>query len=222
VYRLVICGMTELESSLNRWTGEKRDGASDCPASGRFAKAAEGDRRRARRKARGRWGNQSSVADIVCVGLLSRAPSRGLLEPCARDNQSTISIVSVWVGWNSTLVRMQRAGVQASPLVTRQKRSTSSGEAGTATSWFVHTALACAESGSMGTWRSSRGAGPRTSRRSRRRRSSYPVSDHSAVEPGASSTTSSPNPTRIGATSLGIAPSRRYSGVIRTWSRWPR
>jgi hypothetical protein len=156
------------------------------------------------------------------LGLLSRAPSRGLLEPCARENQSTISIVSVWVGWNSTLVRMQRAGVQASPLVTRQKRSTSSGEAGTATSWFVHTALACAESGSMGTWRSSRGAGPRTSRRSRRRRSSYPVSDHSAVEPGASSTTSSPNPTRIGATSLGIAPSRRYSGVIRTWSRWPR
>jgi glutathione S-transferase len=80
VYQWVMFGMTELEGPLYRWIGDKRDGATDSPAAGRFAEAAEAIAAALDGKT---WlsGDQFTVADIVCVGVLGSAASRGLLEP---------------------------------------------------------------------------------------------------------------------------------------------
>jgi glutathione S-transferase len=86
VYQWVMFGMTELESSLYRWIGDMRDGATDSPASGRFAEAADAITAALEGKT---WllGDQFTVADIVCVGVLGTASSRDLLEqwPVLRD-----------------------------------------------------------------------------------------------------------------------------------------
>jgi glutathione S-transferase len=86
VYQWVMFGMTELESSLYRWIADMRDGATDSPASGRFAGAAEAIAAALEGKT---WllGDQFTVADIVCVGVLGSAASRDLLEqwPVLRD-----------------------------------------------------------------------------------------------------------------------------------------
>lgn len=80
VYQWVMFGMTEIEAPLYRWIGDMRDGATDSPASGRFAEAADAIAAALTGKA---WlsGDQFTVADIVCVGVLGSAASRGLLEP---------------------------------------------------------------------------------------------------------------------------------------------
>ena len=80
VYQWVMFGMTELEAPLYRWLGEMRDGATDSPGSGRFAEAAEAIAVALHGKT---WllGDQFTVADIVCVGVLGSAASRDLLEP---------------------------------------------------------------------------------------------------------------------------------------------
>jgi glutathione S-transferase len=80
VYQWVMFGMTELESSLYRWIGDMRGGATDSPASGRFAEAAEAIAAALDGK---KWllGDQFTVADIICVGVLGSASSRDLLEP---------------------------------------------------------------------------------------------------------------------------------------------
>ena len=80
VYQWVVFGMTELEAPLYRWIGELRDGAEGSPASGRFAEAAEAIADALTGKT---WllGDQFTVADVVCVGVLGSAASRGLLEP---------------------------------------------------------------------------------------------------------------------------------------------
>ena len=80
MYQWVIFGMTELEAPLYRWLGEMRDGATDSPGSGRFAEAAEAIAVALHGKT---WllGDQFTVADIVCVGVLGSAASRDLLEP---------------------------------------------------------------------------------------------------------------------------------------------
>jgi glutathione S-transferase len=79
-YQWVMFGMTELESSLYRWIGDMRGGATDSPASGRFAEAAEAI---ASALDGNTWllGPQFTVADIICVGVLGSAASRDLLEP---------------------------------------------------------------------------------------------------------------------------------------------
>jgi glutathione S-transferase len=73
-------GMTELEVPLYRWIGDTRDGVPDSPAAERFAEAAEAIAAALAGKS---WllGDQFTVADIVCVGVLGSAASRGLLEP---------------------------------------------------------------------------------------------------------------------------------------------
>ena len=83
VYQWVLFGMTELEGPLFRWIREIGDGPADTPARDRFAQAAatlqtslgEGD-----------WllGDDFSVADVVCIGVLGSAHSRGLLEEWPR------------------------------------------------------------------------------------------------------------------------------------------
>jgi glutathione S-transferase len=80
VYQWVMFGMTELESSLYRWIGDMRGGVTDSPASGRFAEAAEAI---AAALDGNTWllGDQFTVADIICVGVLGSAASRDLLEP---------------------------------------------------------------------------------------------------------------------------------------------
>jgi glutathione S-transferase len=80
VYQWVMFGMTELESPLYRWIGDMRGGATDSPASGRFAEAAEAI---AAALEGNTWllGDQFTVADIICVGVLGSAASRDLLEP---------------------------------------------------------------------------------------------------------------------------------------------
>jgi glutathione S-transferase len=80
VYQWVMFGMTELEVPLYRWIGDIRDGAIDSPAAGRFAEAAEAIAAALDGKT---WllGDQFTVADIVCVGVLGSAASRDLLEP---------------------------------------------------------------------------------------------------------------------------------------------
>jgi glutathione S-transferase len=80
VYQWVMFAMTELEAPLYRWIGDMRDGASDSPAAGRFAEAAAAIASALTGKT---WlsGDQFTVADIVCVGVLGSAASRGLLEP---------------------------------------------------------------------------------------------------------------------------------------------
>jgi glutathione S-transferase len=80
VYQWVMFGMTELEAALYRWIGDTREGAIDSPAAGRFTEAADA----LAAALTGRtWlsGDQFTVADIVCVGVLGSAASRGLLEP---------------------------------------------------------------------------------------------------------------------------------------------
>jgi glutathione S-transferase len=79
-YQWVMFGMTELEVPLYRWIGDMRDGATDSPASGRFAEAAEAIAAALDGKT---WllGDQFTVADIVCVGVLGSAASRDLLAP---------------------------------------------------------------------------------------------------------------------------------------------
>src|SRR6202011_3467841 len=80
VYQWVMFGMTELEAPLYRWIGDIRDGATASPASGRFTEAAEAIAAALDGKT---WllGDQFTVADIVCVGVLGSAASRNLLEP---------------------------------------------------------------------------------------------------------------------------------------------
>jgi glutathione S-transferase len=80
VYQWVMFGMTELEAPLYQWLREMRDGATASPASGRFAEAAEAIAGALDGKT---WllGDQFTVADIVCVGVLGSAASRDLLEP---------------------------------------------------------------------------------------------------------------------------------------------
>jgi glutathione S-transferase len=80
VYQWVMFGMTELEAPLYRWIGDIRDGATASPASGRFGEAAEAIAAALDGKT---WllGDQFTVADIVCVGVLGTAASRGLLAP---------------------------------------------------------------------------------------------------------------------------------------------
>jgi len=80
VYQWVMFGMTELEAPLYRWLGDIRDGATASPASGRFVEAAEAIADALDGKT---WllGDQFTVADIICVGVLGSAASRDLLEP---------------------------------------------------------------------------------------------------------------------------------------------
>jgi glutathione S-transferase len=80
VYQWVLFGMTELEAPLYRWIADMRDGVTDSPASVRFADAAEAI---ASALSARQWlsGEQFTVADIVCVGVLGSAASRDLLEP---------------------------------------------------------------------------------------------------------------------------------------------
>jgi glutathione S-transferase len=80
VYQWVMFGMTELESSLYRWIGDLRDAATDSPASRRFVEAAEAI---AAALDGNTWllGDQFTVADIICVGVLGSAASRDLIEP---------------------------------------------------------------------------------------------------------------------------------------------
>src|SRR6202790_5604627 len=81
VYQWVMFAMTELEAPLYRWIGDMRAGATDSPASGRFAEAAEAIAAALDGKT---WllGDQFTVADIVCAGVVGSAASRDLLEPC--------------------------------------------------------------------------------------------------------------------------------------------
>jgi glutathione S-transferase len=80
VYQWVMFGMTELEASLYRWVTDMRDGATDSPAESRFNEAADAI---AAALAGKTWlsGDQFTVADIICVGVLGSAASRGLLAP---------------------------------------------------------------------------------------------------------------------------------------------
>jgi glutathione S-transferase len=80
VYQWVMFGMTELEAWLYRWIADTRDGVSDSPGAGRFAEAAEAIAAALEGKT---WllGDQFTVADIVCVGVLGSAAVRSLLEP---------------------------------------------------------------------------------------------------------------------------------------------
>lgn len=82
VYQWLLFGMSELEGPLYRWVGEMREGSAESSRE-RFAEAAAaleaslGD---------GDWllGDHFTVADIVCVGVLGSAHSRGLLEEWPR------------------------------------------------------------------------------------------------------------------------------------------
>jgi glutathione S-transferase len=80
VYQWVLFGMTELEAPLYRSFRAERDGVTDNPERERFEQAAA-----AFEKAldENEWllGDRFSVADIVCVGVLGSAHTRGLLEP---------------------------------------------------------------------------------------------------------------------------------------------
>jgi glutathione S-transferase len=80
VYQWVMFAMTELEAPLYRWIGDVRDGVTASPASGRFTEAAEAIAAALDGKT---WllGDQFTIADIVCVGVLGSAASRDLLEP---------------------------------------------------------------------------------------------------------------------------------------------
>ncbi len=80
VYQWVMFGMTELEGPLYRWIRDMRDGVTDSPAAGRFSEAAEAIAAALDGKT---WllGDQFTVADIVCVGVLGSAASRDLLDP---------------------------------------------------------------------------------------------------------------------------------------------
>jgi glutathione S-transferase len=83
VYQWTFFGMNELEGPLYRWLGERREGIEESANSERFTAAATAiaaalDGRE--------WllGDQFTVADIVCVGVLGSADARGLLEPWPR------------------------------------------------------------------------------------------------------------------------------------------
>jgi glutathione S-transferase len=80
VYQWVMFGMTELEAPLYRWIGDMQHAATDSPAAGRFAEASDAIAAALNGQT---WllGDQFTVADIVCVGVLGSAASRGLLEP---------------------------------------------------------------------------------------------------------------------------------------------
>jgi glutathione S-transferase len=80
VYQWLLFGMTELEAPLYRWISETRDGITDSPAAERFAAAAEAIAAAMTGKT---WlsGDQFTVADIVCAGVLGSAASRDLLRP---------------------------------------------------------------------------------------------------------------------------------------------
>jgi glutathione S-transferase len=80
VYQWVMFGMTDLESSLYRWIGDMPDGATDSPTSERFAEAAEAIAS-ALDETTCLLGDRFTFADIVCVGVLGSAASRGLIEP---------------------------------------------------------------------------------------------------------------------------------------------
>jgi glutathione S-transferase len=89
VYQWLFFGMTELEANLYRWMSEVHDAGGEVPdsrAAKRFGQAANafadalGD---------GQWllGDRFTLADIVNVGVLGSAESRGLLTewPTLRD-----------------------------------------------------------------------------------------------------------------------------------------
>jgi glutathione S-transferase len=82
VYQWLMFGMSELEGPLYRWVGEMREGSAESSRD-RFAKAAT-----ALEAALGDsdWllGDDFSVADIVCIGVLGSAHSRDLLEDWPR------------------------------------------------------------------------------------------------------------------------------------------
>jgi len=80
VTQWVLFGMTELEGPLYRWIAEIRTGDENAPMPERFADAANA----ITAALDGRdWlvGERLTVADIVCIGVLGSANSRGLLEP---------------------------------------------------------------------------------------------------------------------------------------------
>ncbi|HTR75138.1 MAG TPA: glutathione S-transferase family protein [Solirubrobacterales bacterium] len=80
VYQWLMFGMTELEGPLYRWLTARREGTEDSASSERFTAAAEAIAAALDGKA---WllGDRFTLADIVCVGVLGSADSRGLLEP---------------------------------------------------------------------------------------------------------------------------------------------
>jgi glutathione S-transferase len=78
-YQWTLFGMTELEAPLYAWLRAQRDGASGEAHRERFTDAAT-----ALAEALGerQWllGDELCVADIVCVGVLGSAHTRGLLQ----------------------------------------------------------------------------------------------------------------------------------------------
>jgi glutathione S-transferase len=80
VYQWLLFGMTELEGPLYRWLAELRDGAPESRDSRRFAQAADAIAAALYGRT---WllGEQFTIADIVCVGVLASAETRELLQP---------------------------------------------------------------------------------------------------------------------------------------------
>jgi glutathione S-transferase len=79
VYQWVLFGMTELEGPLFRWVGEMREGTAENSRE-RFAQAATA-LEAALGGAAWLFGDDFTVADLICVSVLGGAESRGLLEP---------------------------------------------------------------------------------------------------------------------------------------------
>jgi glutathione S-transferase len=82
VYQWLTFGMTELEAPLYRWIADLRgdvEGADESRDAERFAAAAGA---LAAALGDGPWllGDRFTIADIVCVGVLGSADSRGLLD----------------------------------------------------------------------------------------------------------------------------------------------
>jgi glutathione S-transferase len=79
-YQWVLFGMTELEASVYRWIAQLRDGATESRDERRFTDAAAATAAALEGRT---WllGDQFTVADIVCVGVLGSANGRGLLKP---------------------------------------------------------------------------------------------------------------------------------------------
>jgi glutathione S-transferase len=83
VYQWVLFGVTEFEGPLFRWIREIRDDPSDTPSRERFARAASAAEEAIDNSP---WllGDAFSVADVLCLSILSGAHSRDLLRdwPC--------------------------------------------------------------------------------------------------------------------------------------------
>jgi glutathione S-transferase len=78
VYQWMLFSVTELEGPLFRWRQEVRDGVAEPPSRERFAQAAAVAQEAI---GEGPWllGSRLSVADIICLSILSSAYSNGLL-----------------------------------------------------------------------------------------------------------------------------------------------